>query len=96
MATSQPKIGRAKVSTTLARENYRYLEKRVASGKAHSIAEAIDQSVEALRQRDNRKRLAAATANYFNSLHPDAAAEEKAIAGDLASVAKDIDFDKEP
>ena len=96
MATISSKIGRAKVSTTVASENYEYLEKKVASGEARSIADAIDQSIFALRQLDNRERLERATVNYFNSLHSKAASEEKAIARSVALTARKIDFDKEP
>lgn len=95
MATIPSRIGRAKVSTTVAPENYEYLEKKVACGEARSIADAIDQSIVALRRLDNRKRLAKATTNYFNSLTSDATSEENAIGRGLASAAKDIDFDKE-
>ncbi len=95
MATLPTKIGRAKVSTTVATENYRYLEKKVASGEARSIADAIDQSIAALRRLDNRRRLAKATANYFNSLSSEGASEENAIGHGLGSAAKEIDFDKE-
>jgi len=95
MSTVSRKIGRAKVSTTVASENYKYLEKKVAAGEARSIADAIDQSIAALRRLDNRRRLAAATSNYFNSLGSEAASEENAIGHGLASAAKEIDFDSE-
>jgi hypothetical protein len=48
-----------------------------------------------VRQFENRQRLAAATARYFDQLEPRAAAEENAITGDLAPAASAIDFDKE-
>jgi len=96
MPATATKATRAKVSTTVAAENYRFLEERVASGEARSIAEAVDQSIAALRQLENRIRLAKATAKYFNSLHSHAAAEERVMAKGLSSAAKDIDFDKEP
>ena len=89
-------MGRAKVSTTVASENYKYLEKKVASGEARSIADALDQSIAALRKLENRIRLANATANYFNTLHSEGASEENAIGQGLASAAKEIDFDREP
>jgi hypothetical protein len=45
---------------------------------------------------ENRQRLAAATARYFDLLEPLAAIEENAIARDMASAAGAIDFGKEP
>ena len=95
MAASTTKMARAKISTTVAPDNYAFLQERVTSGEASSVAEAVDQSIAALRQLVNRARLAAATARYFESLPAEAAAEEHSIAHSLASAAKDIDFDTE-
>jgi hypothetical protein len=94
--SSRHRAARAKVSTTIASEHYEYLEGRVSSGKARSIAEALDQSIALTRKIENRNRLAAATSNYFNSLGSRAAAEERELESDLASAAEDIDFDREP
>ena len=90
------KMGRAKVSTTVAHDNYEFLERQVASGQARSLGDALDQSIAALRRLHNRKRLAAATRNYFNSMTHEAAVEERSLGRDLASAAEDIDFDREP
>jgi Mg/Co/Ni transporter MgtE len=95
MAANATKMARAKVSTTVAPDNYAFLQRMVTSGEASSVADALDQSIQALRQLVNRARLAAATARYFESLDTEAAAEEQAIAHDLGFAAKDIDFDKE-
>ena len=89
------KLGRAKISTTIAAETYRYLTQKVSSGEAASLAEAIDRSVHRARQMESRARLARATARYFDELEPQAAAEENALARDLASAAEGVDFDKE-
>lgn len=96
MPLTARKMSRAKVSTTVAPENYAFLEKQVASGRARSIADAVDQSIAALRRLENRRRLAVATKNYFDSLPAKAAAEEERLARDLALAARDIDFDQEP
>jgi hypothetical protein len=96
MSSITRKMGRAKVSTTVAPENYAFLEEQVVSGRARSLAHALDQSIATLRRLENRRRLAAATKSYFDSLTAKAAAEEERLAGDLASASRDIDFDQEP
>ncbi len=96
MTRSTPaKTTRTKLSTTVSPETLEFLERKVASGEAASLAEAVDIVIRKVRQLENRQRLAAATARYFGELEPRAAAEENAIARDLASAASTIDFDKE-
>jgi hypothetical protein len=90
------KPARAKLSTTVAPENYRYLTTLVKSGKASSLAEAVDEAIENLRRAQNRRRLSQATAEYFDSLSPDALAEESSLADSLHEAASRIDFDHEP
>ena len=95
MGASQTRLPRTKLSTTVSRETYEFLQQMVGSGEAASIAEAVDKSVAKIRQMENRKRLALATSRYFEQLDTKAAAEENALAGDLVSAASGIDFDKE-
>lgn len=90
------KVSRTKLSTTVAAENYEFLTKLVRTGKVSSLAEAVDEAVENLRKRENRRRLAAATAEYFESLSPAALNEENALADVIAQGAEGIDFDHEP
>jgi len=61
------KSARAKLSTTVAPETYRYLASLVKSGRAGSLAEAVDEAVEYFRRNENRRRLARATAEYFDT-----------------------------
>ena len=89
------RTGRAKISTTIAPENYEYLTALVRAGKIGSLAEAVDQAVEQLRRAENRRRLAKATADYFGSLSGDAFTEESLLAESLHEAARDIDFDRE-
>lgn len=95
MGATQARATRAKLSTTVAPDTYEYFDQMVRSGEAASIADAIDRSVAKIRQLENRRRLAKATAHYFDELEPRAAAEENVMARDLASAARGIDFDKE-
>ena len=95
MGLTRAKANRAKLSTTVSAETLKFLEDKVASGEAASLAEAVDTVIRKVRQLENRQRLAAATARYFDELEPHAAAEENAIGRDLASAAGRIDFDQE-
>jgi hypothetical protein len=89
------KLGRAKLSTTVAAETYEFLKAMVHEGQAGSLAEALDAAIEKVRQLENRKRLADATARYFDHLEPRAVAEENALAKDMMSGGSTIDFDQE-
>jgi hypothetical protein len=89
------KMARAKLSTTVSQETYEFLEHMVDSGEASSIADAVDRSIGRIRQLENRRRLATATAKYFEQLEPHAIAEENAMAQDMTETASEIDFDKE-
>jgi len=90
------KVARAKLSTTVAPENYRYLTAMVSSGQASSVAEAVDRVVTRVRRIENRRRLEQATAAYFESLSSEALAEENEMASNLAAAVKGMDFDREP
>ena len=94
-STLPAKTNRTKLSTTVSPETLEFLERKVVSGEAASLAEAVDIVIRQVRQLENRQRLAAATARYFDELEPHAAAEENAMGRDLASAASTIDFDKE-
>lgn len=86
---------RAKLSTTVALETYEYLEGKVASGEAASLAEAVDNSIRKIRRLENRERLAKATAQYFDQMESQVAAEESSLAKDIAAGGAKIDFDHE-
>ena len=89
------KAARAKISTTVAPENYRFLTALVKTGKARNMAEAVDEAVENLRRTQNRQRLAQATSAYFDALTPEELAEEEALATSLHNATKNIDFENE-
>ncbi len=86
-------MARVKLSTTVSQETYEFLEHIVDSGKASTIAEALDRSIARVRRLENRKRLALATTQYFEQMKPKAMAEENTLGGDLATTALNIDFD---
>ena len=89
------KASRAKLSTTVAPENFEYLNSLVRSGQAASVAEAVDEAIEHLRRSENRRRLAAATADYYAALPPEAIEEDRVIVGSLRRSGKKVDFDRE-
>ena len=90
------KAGRAKLSTTVAAENYRFLTALVNSGKAASLAEAVDEAVEHFRRMENRRRLAKATSEYFESLTTKELADENSLAESMSRAASGMDFDRDP
>ena len=87
---------RMKLSTTVAAENFTFLETMVSSGRTDSIAEAVDLAIVRLRRVENRARLERATAEYFAGLAPEAQAEEQTLARQLHLSAGRVDFDLEP
>jgi hypothetical protein len=86
---------RAKLSTTVARENYRYLEGLVHAGQAENLAQALDLILHRSRRAENRRRLEQATAEYFDGLPGEALDEEDALTAALAGASHGIDYDRE-
>jgi Arc/MetJ-type ribon-helix-helix transcriptional regulator len=94
MGTTRAKT-RAKLSTTVSAETLEFLENMVVSGRAASLAEAVDVAIHKVHQFENRQRLAAATARYFDQIEGHALSEEKTLACDLATAASKLNFDEE-
>ena len=67
---------RVKLSTTVSRDTHRYLKHLITTGRARTIAEAVDLVVRRVRQAESRARLERDTAAYFANLPADAADEE--------------------
>ena len=91
--SASPKTAREKLSTTVSSETYQFLQEMVEQGDAANLAEAVDSVVARIRRLENRRRLADATAQYFERLDPKAEADEHALAEDLSVAAGAIDFD---
>ena len=91
--SASSKVAREKLSTTVSAETYEFLQEMVDHGEAGSLAEAVDSVVARIRRLENRRRLADATAQYFERLDPEAEADERALAVDLSAAAGAIDFD---
>lgn len=84
---------RRKVSTTISAEAYEFLRRSVESGKAASLAEAVDQVVLRVRRTENWSRLEQATAAYFARLSRAAAREEKKLGLALGQSVHELSFD---
>ena len=84
---------RRKVSTTISAEAYEFLRRLVESGRAASLAEAVDQVVRRARRAENRSRMEQATAAYFARLSRAAAQEEKKLGLALGQSADEVSFD---
>lgn len=71
---------RVRVSTTIAPEAYETLERMIASGRARTLAQAIDVALEEVRRDENRARLEKMMSAYYENGSPEATDEENEIA----------------
>ena len=85
---------RLRNSTTVAPETYKYLASLVESGRAASMAEALDQAVLRARSTDSVELLADDTAAYFQTLSGIAAAEESHLEAAVVQMADEVNIDK--
>jgi len=84
---------RHKLSTTVSRETQAYLETLVETGRAESIAQAVDLAVARARRSERRAMLERDTAAYFAGLSAKSASEEASLEGRVAQSADEVDFD---
>ena len=89
-----PAQARHKLSTTIAPESYQYLQQQIESGKANTLADAIDNLVGSVRRLENRFRLERETAAYFQGLSSDALAEERKLESALFDSAAAVNFEE--
>jgi hypothetical protein len=85
---------RKKLSTTIGASNYAYLHAMVKAGRAESVGEAVDKTVEIARRLENRATLERQTAAYFRGLTSNAAAEETHLEDNLSAASQEMDFDQ--
>jgi len=81
---------------SLAPEVVDYLEQVRKTQATPSLSAAMEVIVRKHQQAENRARLEQATAAYFESLSPEAVAEERALEGGLSEAAFGLDPDAEP
>jgi len=91
---SPAKLNRQKISTTISPSALSYLEELIQSGRARTLAQAIDLAIERLLVYENRERLANDTEAYFANLTDEEAAEEQRLEAALSNSAAGIDFDQ--
>jgi hypothetical protein len=84
---------RLEISTTIAPETHQYLASLMESGRAKSMAEALDQAVLRARNKDSMELLANDTAAYFQALSGTAAAEESRLEEAFAQTADEVNLD---
>ena len=87
-------LPRKKLSTTIGAGNYAYLHDMVKAGRAGSVGEAVDRTVEVARRLDNRATLERQTAAYFKGLDSKGAAEETDLEDALSAASQEMDFDQ--
>ncbi len=84
---------RRKLSTTVSEETHAFLQTLVETGKAASVAQAVDIAVLSARRAENRARLERDTAAYFERLSGRAATQEAQLGIALGQLADEIDFE---
>lgn len=85
---------RKKLSTTISPEGYAFLRKIVRSGKADSLAQALDSVLEEMRRADNRVRLERMMEAYYDNISSEAMTEENEIAEAFSRSAHEIEIDE--
>jgi Arc/MetJ-type ribon-helix-helix transcriptional regulator len=86
---------RRKISTTVAPETHAFLKSLIRRGKAANLAEAVDSAVAYALRTESRKRLAAATAAYYDSLEGEALRAERRLEKAISKASSKVDFDGE-
>jgi hypothetical protein len=86
---------RRKISTTVAPETDAFLKSLIRRGKAANLAEAVDRAVAIARRAESRRRLEAATADYYASLSGSVLKKEQELESAVAGVSALVDFDAE-
>lgn len=84
---------RRKLSTTVSEETHAFLQTLVETGKAASVADAVDIAVLSARRAQNRARLQHDTAAYFERLSGRAVTQEAQLGAALGELADEIDFE---
>lgn len=86
-------LQRRKISTTVSPQTHRYLGQLVKSGRAATLAEAVDLLAARAQQAEQRIRLEQDTAAYFARLPRRAQTEEARLEAALASSVDEVNFE---
>jgi hypothetical protein len=85
---------RRKLSTTVSPEGYAFLRSLIRAGKAANLAQAVDLVLAEFRRIDNRRRLAQATARYYDEASQPAIDEENNLAAAFQTTAGELNVDE--
>jgi len=85
---------RKKVSTTISPESYAYLRALIRSKKVENLAQALDYVLDEIRRADNRARLEAATAAYYDNAPQEVIDEENELAESFSNAAGELNLDE--
>ena len=85
---------RKKVSTTISPESYAYLRALIRSKKVENLAQALDYVLDEIRRADNRARLEAATAAYYDNAPQEVIDEENELAESFSKAAGELNLDE--
>ena len=87
-------VPRKKISTTVSAETHLYLLSIVKSGRAGTIAEAVDLVAEKARRAEQRARLERDTGAYFSKLSTGAHKEESRLEQALSDSVDEVSFEE--
>jgi len=85
---------RKKLSTTVSPEGYAFLRGMIRAGKADNLAQAVDLVLAEFRRIENRRKLAQATAQYYEGASQAAIDEENSLAVAFDATAGEINADE--
>ena len=88
------RVPRQKLSTTVSGDTHQYLESLVKTGRAGTIAEAVDLVVGRAKRAESRARLERDTAAYFANRSASVADEEAHLEIALSQSIDEVNFDE--
>jgi hypothetical protein len=87
-------VPRKKLSTTVSDDTHRYLQTLVKSGRASTIAEAVDLVAEKVQRAEARARLERDTAAYFATSPAGVEKEEGRLERALSDSVDEVSFEE--
>jgi hypothetical protein len=87
-------VPRTKLSTTVSGDTHRYLQSLVKSGRASTIAEAVDLVAERVQRLEKRARLERDTAAYFAGSPAGVQKQEARLEQALSDSVDEVSFEE--
>jgi len=85
---------RKKLSTTISLDGYALLRSLIRAGRAENLAQAVDLVLSEFGRLENRRKLARATAQYYDSASEAAIDEENSLAAAFETTANEVNVDE--